>query len=222
MEEYHLYIKFLHVLAFAYWLGPDWGVYVNSSYVARADLPVDERRRFLVAALRIDLLPRSSLILLLPLGLQLARNLALIAIPAWAMWLIWLGGIAWLLLSWTVYRNRGKALAMRLSRIDNGIRMLLAVVLIGLSAYALLTGEVVSGRWLAAKIGAFGLLLVLGLMLRKVMGGWAEGFARLQREGSTPATEAVFASSLAKARPIVYVFWGTSALMALLGTAKPF
>ena len=72
--EHHIYLVYAHLLLFAYWLAPDWGVYVTSSYVARADLPLAERQRFLQAALRIDLVPRSCLILLLPLGLQLASN----------------------------------------------------------------------------------------------------------------------------------------------------
>jgi hypothetical protein len=47
-------LVFLHVIAFAYWLGVDFGVYVTGGYVARADLPLAdlplaERLRFLAA-----------------------------------------------------------------------------------------------------------------------------------------------------------------------------
>ena len=66
----------------------------------RAGLRLHQRQfRSKQAALRIDLVPRSCLILLLPLGLQLASNLQLIALPAGSMALIWAAGIAWLLLS---------------------------------------------------------------------------------------------------------------------------
>lgn len=217
-----MYLVYAHLLLFAYWLAPDWGVYVTSAYVARADLPLAERRRFLQAALRIDLVPRSCLILLLPLGLQLASNLQLIALPAGSMALIWAAGIAWLLLSWTVYRHPADALGQRLKRIDHGIRMVLALVLIGSGSWALVTGQGVYVGWLAAKLVGFGLLLILGLVLRRIMGGWASGFARLEAEGSTPATEAIFRDSLRRARPIVWVFWTTSALMAFAGLLKPF
>lgn len=219
---WHLYLVFAHILLFAYWLAPDWGVYVNSAYVARADLPVTERRRFLQAALRIDLLPRSCLILLLPLGLQLARNLGLLQLPTPAMVVIWAAGVAWLLLSWSVYRTQALAIGRRLRSIDHAIRMVLVVLLLALSIYSLATGEIFAARWLAVKVGGFGLLLTLGLLLRKVMAGWAEGFRRLEAEGSSPATEAVFATALRRARPIVFVFWTTSALMAFLGLVKPF
>ncbi|MGN0857803.1 MAG: hypothetical protein ACI4NW_01280 [Stenotrophomonas sp.] len=220
--EHHIYLVYAHLLLFAYWLAPDWGVYVTSSYVARADLPLAERQRFLQAALRIDLVPRSCLILLLPLGLQLASNMQLIALPAAAMPWIWAAGIAWLLLSWAVYRHQADALGQRLKRIDHGIRIALASVLIGCGSWALLSGQGVYVAWLAAKLIGFGVLLLLGLVLRRIMGGWADGFARLQREGSTPATEALFRNSLARARPIVWVFWLTSAAMAFTGLVKPF
>ena len=53
------------------------------------------------------------------------------------------------------------------------------------------------------------------------MGGWATGFQRLASEGSTPATEAVFAGALRRARPIAWIFWSVSASLAFLGVVKP-
>ena len=70
-------LVFLHVIAFAYWLGGDFGVYVTGGYVARADLPLAERLRFLDALLKIDILPRTGIVLLPVLGLQIAALLAI-------------------------------------------------------------------------------------------------------------------------------------------------
>ena len=58
----------VHVVLFAYWLGGDWGVYVNAKYVADPKLPLDERRRFLQASFRIDLMPRIAFPLLMAVG----------------------------------------------------------------------------------------------------------------------------------------------------------
>lgn len=220
--EHHMLLVYAHLLLFAYWLAPDWGVYVNSAYVARADLPLAERRRFLQAALRIDLVPRSCLILLLPLGLQLATDLYLVPLQGWPITVVWIAGVAWLLMSWTIYRQQATALGLSLRRIDHGLRVVLAVVLIAWGLVSLLTPHGVPVAWLAAKLIGFGVLLLLGLLLRRVMGGWAQGFARLEREGSTPATEELFSGSLRRAKPIVYLFWLTSAGMAALGFLKPF
>lgn len=72
MNSVYLLLVVAHVLLFAYWLGADWGVYVTSRYVADSRLSLEERRRFLQAAFRIDLLPRISFTMLLPVGVQIA------------------------------------------------------------------------------------------------------------------------------------------------------
>lgn len=43
--EVYTALVIVHVVLFAYWLGGDWGVYVNARYVADPQLPLDERRR---------------------------------------------------------------------------------------------------------------------------------------------------------------------------------
>ena len=220
--EHHIYLVYAHLLLFAYWLAPDWGVYVTSHYVARADLPLAERRRFLQAALRIDLIPRSCLILLLPVGLQLAANMQLTTLPALAMPWVWGAAVLWLLVSWVLYRQPRSAWGLRLAQADRAFRFVLALGLISAGGISLLTQRWIHVDWLAAKLIGFGLLLLLGLLLRWVMAGWAQGFARLEHEGSSPATEAIFRTGLRRARPIAWVFWLTSAAMAFLGLVKPF
>ena len=51
--------RYIHVLLFVYWLGADLGVYYAAKYVARADLPLDERLRFLDLTLLLDMGPRT-------------------------------------------------------------------------------------------------------------------------------------------------------------------
>ena len=220
--EHHMLLVYAHLLLFAYWLAPDWGVYVNSAYVARADLPVAERKRFLQAALRIDLVPRSCLILLLPFGLQLATNLQLVPLQGWPIAVVWCAALLWLVMSWTIHRRQATALAQSLRRFDHGLRFVLALILIAWGVWSLATDDGVPVAWLATKLIGFGTLLLLGLLLRRVMGGWAAGFARLEAEGSSPQTEAIFAGALRRAKPIVYLFWLNSAGMAALGLLKPF
>lgn len=118
----HRILVWLHVILAIYWLGPDWGVYVTSGYVVRPDLPVAERRRFLQAALTIDIVPRSCLILMLPFGLLLAGDIGLSPLPRVALALLWAAFAAWLLLSWRVHFGARGALTERLRSIDWNIR----------------------------------------------------------------------------------------------------
>ena len=62
--DLYLTLVTVHVVLFAYWLGGDWGVYTCSGFIARPDLPIAERLRFLDALFRIDILPRSAIVLL--------------------------------------------------------------------------------------------------------------------------------------------------------------
>lgn len=72
MFEPYLLLVVLHVVLFAYWLGGDFGVFVGSRYVVQADLPLAERERFLNALLAIDIMPRTAIVLLPCVGVQLA------------------------------------------------------------------------------------------------------------------------------------------------------
>ena len=64
-------LRWLHILAMVYWLGGEWGVFPTSYNVVNARLALDERRRHMDTAYRIDILARTGIILLLPLGLHM-------------------------------------------------------------------------------------------------------------------------------------------------------
>jgi hypothetical protein len=214
-------LVFLHVLAFAYWLGGDFGVYVTGGYVARADLPLAERLRFLEALLRIDILPRTGIVLLPVIGLQLAALRGAIALPGWALAASWALGIAWLVLVWTVYRRRGTPSCETLQRIDVRLRLALMAVLVAVGAWSLLGDGPVREHWLAAKFLTYAALLGIGLWLRTVIKAWVEGFAAL-RAGPDPAAERLIAEGIRRGRRGAYLFWAVIGITAYLGLAKPF
>ena len=79
MDTYTLLV-FLHVVLFAYWLGADLGVHLAARFAIRSDLPFEERMRFLVLILLIDLGPETAITLMVPLGLTLAVMSGLAAV----------------------------------------------------------------------------------------------------------------------------------------------
>jgi hypothetical protein len=216
----HIALVVIHVLLFAYWLGADWGVFVTSRYVANPELSLDERRRFLQAALRIDLLPKIAFTLLLPVGLQLATFYGVGAPVGPVMWVVWIAALAWLSLNVYVYRNAGSAHGERLRKVDQGIRFALAPTLIFLGIWSLATGSPVAPIFIAAKLVVFGAMIIAGLLLRSTMRTWAVGFQRLSKEGRSPNIDALFTDSLVKARWIAFSMWTLSGVMALLGVAR--
>jgi hypothetical protein len=214
-------LTFVHVLAFAYWLGGDIGVYVTGGYVARADLPLAERLRFLDALLAIDMMPRTGIVLLPVLGVQIAALRGAIATPPWLQVVFWVGGLAWLALVWSVFRTRGTPLGLRLQRIDVGFRWLLIPVLVFIGAWSLWGAGPVQERWLATKLISYATLLALGLALRGVLKGWGRGFALL-RAGQVEEGERLIATGNIRGKRIAWVFWAIIAFTAWLGVAKPF
>lgn len=66
-----LVLKWVHILAMVYWLGGEWGVFQTSYKVINRSLSLDERRRHMDTAYKIDILARTGIILLLPLGLHM-------------------------------------------------------------------------------------------------------------------------------------------------------
>lgn len=218
--DYSLLV-FIHVALFAYWLGPDFGVYVASHYVWNPSLPIAERRRFLAAIVRMAQVSRNSLILLLPVGLTLAALLGISAIDG--VWLVpvWALGTCWLAASVYIYRRRGNSLAKRLDSLDRRFRQALGAALIVLALWSAVAAEPFASHWVAAKTGLFGVLLFNSIGQRKLAQRWLAAFAKAEA-GYREEAEAVFAGTKKRARYNAYLTWSTSLAIAFLGVVKPF
>lgn len=220
-ETYPLLVT-LHIVLFAYWLGGDWGVYVCSKYIASPDLPLDERRRFLDALLLIDILPRTAIVLLPVVGLQLAMLRGTVALPGWATAFAWVIGVLWLAVVWTAFLRRGTPFGEQVQRIDVGWRVLLIVALLANGTWSLVGDGPFREGWMALKLLVYAALLVIGLYLRLAIRIWREGFARLRAEGPSEPINALFIRGRERARWAAYLFWALIILMAYLGIRQPF
>ena len=149
-------LKWAHILAMVYWLGGEWGVFQTSYNVINRKLALDERRRHMETAYRIDILARSGIILLLPLGLHLGflwgRQ------PFGGGWLVlfWVLGLSWLALCWAAFIKRETATGIRLTKIDEAVRFVLIPLLMICAISSLLghgpfiAGE--GGMWYSTKV----------------------------------------------------------------------
>ncbi|MFO1457671.1 MAG: hypothetical protein U1F18_15635 [Steroidobacteraceae bacterium] len=219
--DFYLTLVTVHVVLFAYWLGGDWGVYTCSGFIARPDLPIAERLRFLDALFRIDILPRSAIVLLPVVGLNLAAIRGSIPLSSGAVAAVWVLGLAWLALVWVLFLRRGTPFAERYVQVDIGFRMLLIVVLVGAGALSLARGAPVREPWIAIKLLVYAALLGVGLWLRTVIRSWRIGFQRIRAGEAPEATAALFESSIRRSRWIAYLFWSLIVTMAWLGINQP-
>ncbi len=219
-------LRWLHILAMVYWLGGEWGVFQTSYNVINRKLPLDERRRHMETAYRIDILARTGIILLLPLGLHLGHLWGVQQFGGAWLWLFWILSLSWLGLCWAAFFARETDRGLKLTRYDELVRYLLIPVL-ALSALASIffDGPFVAGPgqyWFAVKILIYSGLLVIGLKLRFIMREWTELFRRLEVEGGNQVIEDQLERSIRVGRGLAYVYWIGIAFTGLMGAAKPF
>lgn len=213
----YVILDFLHVLLFAYWLGPDWGVFVCGRRVANPELSREERLRFLKASVAIDIFPRSAIVLIIAVGLTLAYLGGYMAMGLWLLVLIWLVAAIWLLLVWFIgYILEPGPLKARLDAVHVAIRHAVTAVLLGAGLYSLLFGDPVATRWLAVKLVLVAILIAMGSALRVIVGGWVRDLT------GVAGSEGAVARSYPFARKLVITFWLTSISIAFLGVTKPF
>ena len=223
MEEV-LVLRWLHILCMVYWLGGEWGVFQSSYNVTNANLSLDERRRHMETAYRIDILARTGIILLLPLGLHMGNIYGLQPYGGNFLTIMWLAVAAWMALCWAAFFKRETDLGLRLTKIDEAVRYVLipAIFVVGISSL-LGNGPFVADagvRWYAWKFTLYGFALCIGLGLRWIMRSWTTRFRQLAA-GPNPAAQAALEREIGWGRMLAYVYWITISGICFLGTVKP-
>jgi ribose/xylose/arabinose/galactoside ABC-type transport system permease subunit len=213
----YLILDFIHVLLFAYWLGPDWGVFVCGRRVADPALSREERMRFLRASVAIDVAPRSAIVLIIAVGLTLATLGGYISLSAPMLALVWLVAVIWLLLVWfTGYILEPGPLKTRLDTMHVVVRHVVTVVLLGVGLYSLAFGQPVVMRWLAVKLILVAILIAQGSALRVIVSKWVRDLT------GVPGFEGAIARTYPFTRKLAMSFWFVSASIAFLGVTKLF
>ena len=218
-------LRWAHILAMVYWLGGEWGVFQTSYNVTNARLALDERRRHMETAYRIDILARTGIILLLPLGLHMGKIYGFVPFDATALTIMWGGFAAWTGLTWSAFLTRETDLGLRLTKIDEAIRYVVIPGLFLVSIGSMLGhGPLDIGQgtlWYGAKMALYAFALCIGLGLRFIMRAWTTRFRKLA-EGPNPAEEAALTREIGYGRLMAYVYWITIAGVCFLGATKPF
>ena len=128
--QIHNVLAFFHVVFFVYAIGGDIAVFFICSYLTRGQFRIEEQLRVRSMGFLGDMLARSSLVLLLPIGFNLAVAFGS-PIKGNVLYLIWIASFLWLFLVWQVHFNRGTPLGVLFKKIYLCRRSLLATILIG-------------------------------------------------------------------------------------------
>ncbi len=216
-------LRWLHILAMVYWLGGEWGVFQTSTHVINRRLSMEERRRHMETAYRIDILARTGIIMLLPLGLHMGNIWGVQPLGGAWLWLMWALFAGWLALCWAAFLHRETDRGIRLTIWDERIRYVVIPTLL-ITALSSLLGhgpfEAGTGqKWFAWKVLIYGLMLIIGLQLRYIMREWTRLF-RVLAAGPDPEAESTLEKSLRFGKRLAYVYWVGIATVAFLGATK--
>jgi hypothetical protein len=217
-----LILKWMHIIAMVYWLGGEWGVFQTSYHVTNPRLLLEERRRHMETAYRIDILARLGIILLLPIGLHMGYLWGTQPLGGGWLVLMWILTAAWVGLALAAFAKRGTDAGLRLTVWDDRIRYVLIPLLAGLATWSLLTDWPFQQNWYATKILIYSGLLVIGLILRYVMRHWTLTFRQLAAGGPNAELEAKLTREINLSRKLAYVYWIMILTVAFIGVTKPF
>lgn len=209
-----------------YWLGGEWGVFQTSYYVIDQKLSLEERRRHMNTAYKIDILARTGILLLFPLGFHMGYYWGIQPFGGISIVLNWVFFGAWLALCWASFFKRETDTGLMLTKIDERIRFVFIPLILVASISSLLGfGPFEAGtmqKWFSAKVMIFALLLVIGLKLRFIMREWTVLFRVLAEQPGNKEAETTLEHSLKIGQRLAYIYWIGIATVGFLGAVKPF
>jgi hypothetical protein len=213
----YLLLKFLHLLAFVYWLGGDLGTFFASRFVVRDDLSVETRATALKIMLGCDQGPKTCMPLMFPLGLQLGQSMGLTSLPGPIMGLVWVLAAIWSCNVQYLYFSDKQEAKARVTRIDFYLRVLVILLIVGYAGGALATGLWITADWLAVKMLVFAALVGCGLLIRIGLRPFVAAFGQLVTSGPSAEINTALSVTLSKVRPYVYLIWLGLLLNAAIG-----
>ena len=226
-EMYELpIIRWVHIVAMVYWLGGEWGVFQTSFHVINRKLAMAERRRHMETAYKIDILARTGIIILLPLGMHMGFLWGVQPYGGAFLGGMWVFYAIWLGLCWAAFYHRETDLGLKLTKADEAIRYFI-IPAVFITSVASLLGygpfNAAEGQmWFSIKLLIFSFLLVIGLLLRFIMREWTTLFRELDEKGEDAAIENRLEKSIKFGRNLAYIYWIGILTVAFFGAVKPF
>ena len=215
MNEY-LLLKFLHIIAFVYWLGGDLGTFLASRQVVNRSLSPESRHVALKIMLACDMGPKLAMPLILPLGMHLAWLGGFLQVSGVEVAATWAISIYWFAVVLVLYLKEGAPFTATLARVDFWFRIAVVLLLLLFAGMALAGDN--SADWAAWKLGIFAAMVACGIAIRINLKPFGPAFGDLMSNGPSDASNHAMESSIARCRPYVWLIWAGLFTNAALGT----
>ncbi|MBT8442427.1 MAG: hypothetical protein KJO76_08580 [Gammaproteobacteria bacterium] len=214
--------KYLHILMFVFWIGTDLGVFLSAKKSTDPKLSFETRVLLLHMALRIELLPRTMWKAALPLGVMLSEGMGLIDIGTTGIAAIWAFSIGWWAVSMYGAYHYDKPIGHKFAMVTNVLTGAVGVACIAVAAMSLAGSGPIDpdATWLSWKIGLYGLINLMVIVMIVVFDPLGAAFGRLAVEGSTPEIEGIISGVMDRSVVIIWATYSTIALVAFIATTK--
>lgn len=212
--------NFLHVLVFAVIVGIELPALYALRMAGGPSANATSRSMALRVKRYADAVSAIMLVLLLPLGVQIATELGVYTLMS-SGWLIatWLVGLAWLAIALTSELTGNSKWAQRIYRSECVLRIVIGLGNVYDAVVGFTGAGMIQTNWLATKVLLFGLILVVS--------GWIRWQTQAVRFASFDAAAGTAADSQQLIDTIRRAQWGSHSILAMvliaayLGTAKP-
>lgn len=215
MNEY-LLLKFVHLIAFVYWLGGDLGTFLASREVVKAEHSAETRHIALKIMLACDMGPKLAMPLILPLGIHLAVSGGWLPLSDAQLGLSWALGLYWFSVVMVLFLNEGKPFTARLMQLDFWFRVAVALLLASWAILSLLKGSGMAD-WIAWKLLVFAAMVGCGILIRINLKPFVPAFTDLMSNGPSEENNSAMKNSIGRCRPWVWCIWAGLFINAALG-----
>ncbi len=221
----------LHILLLVSWLGIDVGVFTSSFLIRRRGLGADARVELRRLMRGLDLAPRLSLVLMMPVGLGLASvggygavsDGVVLAVTVVA--LAWVAGSLWSYQRVTVMgvpRRDDATAALWFRRTDLMLRLVAAAGFAGFGVASLAGAtDAFAADFVAIKAILFASMVLAGLRIRTAAGPFTPALRQVVEEGEQEEQLLVMDAAMRRVYPAVLYIWGTLVVMTVIAVVRP-
>ena len=214
----HKILVFFHISLWVFWLGTDLGVFLAAKMSENSSLSMETRSSVLKLGMVLDRLPRTCNALIFPSGLQLINGIGLMDVPAWILVVVWLIGLAWVLIMWRGFLNPGTAAEKFFEKTNMPLSLSLCVGALAFAAATVTVESLAAPLWLTVKLVAVGLIGFAVVPLDRGFAPATVTFGTIAKSGSTPELEQQYHTQLQPVYGWVLFIYAMTIVAAFSGT----
>ncbi|MGI9234103.1 MAG: hypothetical protein ACR2RD_10775 [Woeseiaceae bacterium] len=210
-----------HIAVLGYWLGSELVINSSYRYVCYSDrMPVAERLRLMSHIMVVDQHVRYALVLQVILGTMLAAHLHMLPGGRSLSIAAAVVGVLWLAFIEAVHRLSASPVGPTLAAVDRGSRYFLIIIALALG-FGIGGDNWSSPAWLRWKLLLFSGVVLCGVGIRLVLIRQFRTWAVMEREGSSPETNAAIRRTYVQATAILVLLWAFIGAITVISIGKP-